>query len=530
MSQLFIDYDTIGANNSELNNLFDFRVSNTFYLLAPVYYFTFYASYVMPALNLYNGTIRGTYNQKVGFNPQRLLPSINRGLGNLLFANGVDFAGDNVDYNFAKSWAKKTKFLKKLKQCYEYVGAGGTALLKINRSNNELFLSAHRIDTFFVDVDADGTIVNVKVFYDAIHNTVKKDNLEYDQHYGICETRYFNDEGIPCVKHEIYKSSQTLQTESMSRPNAGVIQSQKVGWTELPKDIRKYIKDAHPSIIVDKEQYLPFKDYLGCMLWTFTNDIPQIPNSIFGEPLGAILQSESLEYDQIKYFGRNEVDLARARALVPETMWNNDDPNVSREDSLSDRFYQKVSSASGDDDKITPIQFNLRAEQIRTQKEGILKDCALKLGLSASTIASFLNEGAGARTATEIISERTKTDTWVKSQISACSDDINQLLSYIMRYYGKNPVEIVFKCEDQAPKLDKLKANSDVFSAGNMSPRRYVKETYSNLSQVEQEQEIAFLEEQLSLKNQLRQADIEVKNKSLAPNENVEVNSQVPKS
>ena len=286
--------------------------------------------------------------------------------------------------------------------------------------------------------------------------------------------------------------------------------------------------------MIDKEQYLPFKDYLGCMLWTFTEDIPQIPNSIFGEPIGAILQSESLEYDQIKFFGRNEVDLARARALVPEEMWNNDDPDASRENSLSDRFYQKISSTGNDSDKITPIQFQLRAEQIRNQKEGILRDCALKLGLSASTIASFLNEGAGARTATEIVSERTKTDTWIKSTISVIRDDLDEFLNYIMRFYDKGRINIVFKCEEQVPPLDLKKVNSDIFSAGNMSPKRYVRDTYKNLSQVEQEEEIAFLEEKLAMKEQMQNADIAIKTQAvdsnLSPNENVSVNSQVDKS
>ena len=30
----------------------------------------------------------------------------------------------------------------------------------------------------------------------------------------------------------------------------------------------------------------------------------------------------------MKYFEKNEVDLARARALLPETMWNKDDPEL----------------------------------------------------------------------------------------------------------------------------------------------------------------------------------------------------------
>jgi len=130
------------------------------------------------------------------------------------------------------------------------------------------------------------------------------------------------------------------------------------------------------------------------------------------------------------------------------------------------------------------------------QKENIYKDIALKLNISASSVASFLSEGAGARTATEIIGERTKTDTWIDGQINLNAPEINELLRYVMHYYGQEPVEIVFKAEEQSPQIERLKTNSDVFSAGNMSPERFVKNTYGNaLSKEEQEKEIAYLEQ-----------------------------------
>ena len=90
MSQLVMEYDTTGTTNSTLNDLFKFNVSNPFYLLAPVYYYNFYASYLMPALALYCGQIGGVHNAGVGFNAQRVLPSISRGLTNLLFANAAN--------------------------------------------------------------------------------------------------------------------------------------------------------------------------------------------------------------------------------------------------------------------------------------------------------------------------------------------------------------------------------------------------------------------------------------------------------
>ena len=494
MSQFIIDQDTVSIKSKGLVNLFDYRVSNPFYLFAPVYYTNFYSMYLMPALALYNGTIDGVYDRTSGFNPQRLLPSVMRGLSNLLFANGIDFScGNNASYVKIKQWAKHTKLLKTLKQGYVNCGAGGTTLFKINRnSNGELFVSQHRIDTYFVDVDSNGKISNAKIYIDMITNTVKtEDNMQQtNTHYGLVEERYFNEFGMPCVKAVVYRGSANLQTETLARPMA--TSNEKVDWQQLPSNVRNYIKDNYPSVIIGKEQYLPFKDYLGCMLWTFTSDIPQIPNSKFGQPIGDILQTESLQYDQLKFFERNEVDLARARALVPEDYMNPDDPDNTN--TLSDRFYQKISTMNADNDKITPIQFALRSNDIRTEKENILKDIAVKLQLSASTIASFLNEGAGARTATEIISERTKTDTWVKAQISNVRDDLDEFIGYIARYYNIiDEIEIIFKCENQSPTLDNMKVNSDVYAMGFMTPELYVKSTHSDLSEAEQTKEINYL-------------------------------------
>lgn len=498
MSQQVFDIDTVGFGDNVLGNYFDFYVNNTFYLLAPEYYQAFYSIYLNRCLACYDGWVNGFHNKKSGLVPQRMLQSIATGLNNMLFAHGIDFSGDVPDYNFAIKWAKKTKFYKALKKGHKFAIAGGTSLLKLNRENKELYATAHRIDTFFADIDATGRVVSVKVFFDAIHNTNSSGSKD---HFGICEERYFNAEGRPCIKASVYKSSGNLQTEVQARPTHA---SRQINWKELPASVKQYIKSHYPSIIVDQEQYLPFPNSLGCYLMKFTDDIPQIPNTPFGQPIGDILFTENFQFDQMKYFEKNEVDLARARALVPEEFWNKDDPDYEGR-ALNERFYQKVSSINGDNDKITPIQFLLRGEDIRTQMENIYKDCSFKLNVSASSIASFLSEGAGARTATEIISERTKSDTWIKGQINLNAPEINEMLREVMYYYNHGPVEIVLKAEDQSPFIERLKTNSDVFGAGNMSPERFVKSTYGNtLSKEEQDKEIAYLEE-TKLRNEMQQ-------------------------
>lgn len=492
MSQQVYDIDTVGFGTNTLGHFFDFYVNNTFYLLAPEYYYSFYSIYLNRCLSAYDGWVNGFHNRESGLVPQRMLQSIATGLNNMLFAHGIDFSGDMRDYQFATEWARKSKFYKAIKKAHKFAIAGGTSLLKLNRADSDLYATAHRIDTFFADIDPNGKISSVRVFFDAMHNT---NPVGEKQHYGICEERYFNEENRPCVRATVYKSAANLQTEVQSRPTKPQEGGVRVKWESLPPNVRQYIAKHYPSVIVDKEQYLPFVDSLGCYLMRFTDDIPQIPNTQFGQPIGDILFTENFQYDQMKYFEKNEVDLARARALVPEEFWNKDDPNYG-DRALSERFYQKISSISGDTDKITPIQFNLRGGDMRTQMENIYKDCAFKLNISASSIASFLSEGAGARTATEIVSERTKSDTWLKGQIQLNSPDINELLYAVMRYYDRDPVRIILKAEDQAPFIERQKANGDSFSAGNMSPKLYVKMTYGNtLSKEEQDAEIKYLEE-----------------------------------
>ena len=489
MSQQVFDIDTTAVKDTELGNYFDFYVNNTFYLYAPDYYYQFYAVYLRRCISVYDGWVNGFHNTKSGLVPQRLLQSITNGLNNMLFAHGIDFSGDKPDYCFATKWAKKTKFYKALKKAHKYAIAGGTSLLKLNRKNSDLYVTAHRIDTFFVDLDSNGNVTSAKIYFDVIQNT---NATGTKSHYGICEERYYNEEGVPCIKQCVYRAYGNLQTSVQDRPQN--CECYKVNWENLPNDVKKQIKESYPSVMLDKEQYLPFYDSLGCFILKFTDDIPQIPNSQFGQPIGDILFTENFQYDQMKYFEKNEVDLARARALVPEEFWNKDDPDYD-ERALNERFYQKVSSLNGDNDKVTPIQFQLRGNDMRVQKENIYKDIALKLQISASSVASFLNEGEGARTATEIVSERTKSDTWLKGQINLNTPEINELLRYVMSYYNMHEVEIVFKAEDQSPYLDKLKTLSDVYSAGNMTPDLYVEEAHKNLNEAQKAREIEYLKE-----------------------------------
>jgi hypothetical protein len=506
MSEQLFDIDTVGYKDG-LGSFFDFYINNTFYLLAPKYYFSLYSTYFSRCLACYDGyTINANYNIEKGFVPQKMLQSIATGLSNMVFAKGIDFSGDKPDYNFITKWSDNNDFNNILKKCFKFAIAGGTSLLKVNRNNKDLYVTTHRIDTFYPSIDSSGKIVDVKVYFDAITDINNATSTE--THFGICEERYFDKNGKAMITNKIYKVVGNVQTSIQSRRQPQDIQD--VPFFELPQSVKNYIKEYYPDILIGKPQYLPFNNSLGCVLFKFTEDIPQFSsvNFPFGQPIADILFTENYQYDQEKYFEKNEVDLARARALIPEEMWNLDDPDYDK-DALSERFYQKVGSNNGDSDKITPLQFGLRAEAIATEINNILNSIAFKLNVSASQVASFLNEGNSSKTATEIINERTKSDTFISSEIKLNEHSINEILRIICYYYNHNPVKILFKSEDQSPFLDKLKTYSDVFSSGNMSPERFVKDVYKNLSQEEQQKEIDFLTNTKEQNNQLTQANIQ---------------------
>ena len=120
-----LDIDTVGFSNS-LGNYYNFYVNNTFYLLAPDYYFQFYCSYLNPALSIYDGWVGNWHDKASGLIPQRMLQSIATGLNNMLFAHGIDFTGNREDRMFAIKWAKRTKFYKAIKKAHKFAIAGGT--------------------------------------------------------------------------------------------------------------------------------------------------------------------------------------------------------------------------------------------------------------------------------------------------------------------------------------------------------------------------------------------------------------------
>lgn len=481
----------------------NYSINNPFYLYCQDYYRDYYTSYLAPCLQLADGSLTYKINNHT-FSNQMFISTIGNGLKTKLFANGIDFSTSPKCKRAMLEWAKKTHLLKELEKGWKFSFVGGTSLLKLNRSDSKkLYLTSHRIDTFYCDVLPNGELTRVVIYQDLIHTTTQGNDKT---HYMLVEERKYNEQGKAVVKHCIYRGASSVQTNGTSKPKVESVSP--IGWTEIPSSIRKIIKDRYPSVIVDKEILLPFNNDLGCRLWTWTSDNPRVPDLPFGQPAGDILQTESRQYDQLKAFEEWEVKMAKAKATLPTEYINQNDP-MFQSDGMDDNFFTKI-EMGGDGQTIERIQFNLRATDIRTQKENIIRDTALKLNVSSSTIASFMNEGAGSKTATEIVNEKTTTDSFIKDQINLIKDDLNDLMTMVARYLGCiDYVEIVFRSENQNSHIDTLKIYSDAFNGGIISPTRFVNDVFGYLSQEEKDIEIKHLTEELERRNLNKEMQLE---------------------
>lgn len=480
------------GQSNQLGAFYGFLKNNPFYLLAPPYYMPFYSQYLRFMLRIYDGYDPTYHNFGKGLVPEKLAQSVAKGLCNVLFAHGIDFVGKEYDTKFARDWAEKTNLLSVLRKAFLYSAAGGTSLLAATRNGNNIGAAAYRIDTFFADFNAMGKVEGARVYFDLFHDTEN----DKDNHYGICEERYFNERGIPCVKRAIYCVNGNIQSDVSSRPKSA---EESIPWEQLPRAVKRHIKENYPDILIGKEQYLPFADSVGLFPVKFTDGIPKLPNTPFGQPIGDIISSECQQFDQLKCFEKNEVYVAKGRILMPEQMMNKDDPAQTMGD-FDETLFQKVGSNGTDTDKPTDIQFKLRASDIRVQKENIYRDVAAKLNVSASTIASFLTDGSTETVAAAILNEKNKTSAWIPTQIALIAPAINALLAKVMRYYDHEPVKIIFKSQAQAPTLENAKIYMDMYSAGGISAKLFVDLVFPELSEEEKAYEIKRLEENEKIK------------------------------
>ena len=418
--------------------------NNEFYKLIPAPYYSFYNNWVRTWLYWYDGFVPWVHGTQYGLLSTSIGTTIvNRAAdsvfgGNLMFANArtptitVNKKGKQIgkalDF-ISNDWALDTDFRSKVKRAVRDAFAGGFSLLKINCDGGELWVDNLRADRFYIEKTGRGQLRKV-VSLLSVYDSMSQSGNE--RHYGLVEERRFEKIGmfgeeIPVVEYKIYETSAQIQNISTS--------DNFVPFEDLPKKVREAFKADFGTCKLNKPIAMNGFKTLGCYLLKGSDDISNVPQLGLGESLLANIMTYLYEYDFYNTCFNTDMYLARGRVLVPKALQSPQAKTGAQNTGLDDFIYTKVETMSTDQQKPEAIQFELRASEWKEARNMLLESIATSIGISVSTLASYLSDGSN-RTAREISAEESATTLFIENARRRFEKPLNDLISDVLRFYG----------------------------------------------------------------------------------------------
>ena len=418
--------------------------NNEFYKLIPAPYYSFYNNWVRMWLYWYDGFVPWVHGTQYGLLSTSIGTTIvNRAAdsvfgGNLMFANArtptitVEKKGKQIgkalDF-ISNDWALDTDFRAKVKRAVRDAFAGGFSLLKINCDGGELWVDNLRADRFYIEKTGRGQlrkVVSLLSVYDSISQSGN------EKHYGLVEERRFEkigmfEEEVPVVEYKIYETSAQIQNISTS--------DNFVPFEDLPKKVREAFKADFGTCKLNKPIAMNGFKTLGCYLLKGSDDISNVPQLGLGESLLANITTYLYEYDFYNTCFNTDMYLARGRVLVPKALQSPQAKTGAQNTGLDDFIYTKVETMNTDQQKPEAIQFELRASEWKEARNMLLESIATSIGISVSTLASYLSDGSN-RTAREISAEESATTLFIENARRRFEKPLNDLISDVLRFYG----------------------------------------------------------------------------------------------
>jgi hypothetical protein len=446
-----------GAMTAVANQkLFQWVNNQDFYSLIPAPYHPFYNNWVRTWLYWYDGYVPWIHGGAQGILSTGICTMIvNRVAdsvfgGNLMFSNSRKpkirvqkeegkSVGAALDF-ITNNWTKAVDFRTRIKRAIRYAFAGGFSLLKLNRTGGELWMDALRADRFFCDLDGRGELRKV-VAISSVYEKATPNKSENRPRYVLCEERRYEKIGlfsqeIPVVEYKIYETSSPINYFSIT--------DNCMRWEDLPKEVKQAFKREYDGRLNEPKALNGFND-LGCYLVRGSEDVSNVPQIGLGESLLAHIMTYLYEYDFYNTCFNTDMYLARGRVLVPKGMQG---PRaIAQANSVMNNFgtvqnagldsflYTKVESTNPDAQKPEAIQFELRATEWKEARNLLLESIATSIGISTSTLASYLNDGSN-RTAREVSAEESSTTLFVENARRRFEYPINSLLKSVLRFYG----------------------------------------------------------------------------------------------
>lgn len=417
--------------------------SQPFYSMLPPAYYSWYNNWVRLWLMWYDGFvdyIHGSSNGLLSTDIGTTIVDRSADLvfgGNLMFSNTrkptvyAERKGKQIGaaLNFiANEWSFKSDFKIKLKKAFRYAFAGGISLLKLNNKGGALWVDNLRADRFYYELTNDGELRRVICLLSFYTETIPGKSSGDSKRYALVEDRRFEKispfEEIPVVEYKMYEATAPIQFLTTS--------DNYVKYEQLPKSVKEDFKAQYDCRLNEPKAMNGFKT-LGCYLFMGSDGVSDMPDLQIGESLLAHITTYLFEYDFYNTCLNTDMYLARGRIIVPKHLQSA--MAKGQNAGLDDFLYTKVDTMSTDDQKPTPIQFEIRAEQWRSVRNTLLESIATAIGLSVSTLASYLQDGSN-RTAREVSAEESATTLFIENNRRRFEKPINECICDVLRFYG----------------------------------------------------------------------------------------------
>ena len=442
------------ARNGAFNEYWTYSFINrsSFYALISSEYYDFMNRFVKQWLWWVDGWVPYFHSADNGIPSTRLaaglVDKIARKIvgGRLMYRNaGKDKEGAEETPSLSKiaDWATATDFEETVKSAVRFATAAGTALVKINRGRDGLWTEALRFDSFIPTVDATGKVLAVDCFLrnftDLGVQKIEAREASTLTSFYVVERRRFRDytradgsviKDAPVAEYIIKRAGGSIVSgQFVSKGDAGEIK-----FRDLPKMMQRAIGKAYAGIMFDKPILLPFSDHLGVELVKFTESVSGLPELPFGDSFVASIISKLMEWDYYSAAASTDMYLGRGRVLIPKQLQG---ANAGNYNSGLDSFaFTEYQTADPEGNKPTPLQFQLRAAEWSEIRTRIIQDISIITGLNTSTLASFIADGASAKTAREISTEENETLSYINDKRALMEKPLNRILRLVARYIG----------------------------------------------------------------------------------------------
>lgn len=427
--------------------------NESFYTMLPATYRMFYQNWVKQWLYWYDGYVPYIHGGSSGLLSTSIGTIIvNRCAdqvygGNIMFANsrkaslvetrGGKNIGKALDF-ISNDWIKRVDGKTVIKRCGKHALAGGFSLLKLNKRRGELWIDELRADRFYIDKT--GNDIRRCV---CLLSFFENETRQNEDRYTLIEERRYESVGIvgeefPVVEYKMYKTSTPIQFLVGGKDNC-------LKWEQLPKEVKRAFKDQYGDMRLNEPQHMKGFTTLGVYLMLASDGVSAVPQIRLGESLLANVMTYLYEYDFYNTCFNTDLYLARGRIMVPKQMqapaprgglghpgdaYGNITPR-----GLDDFVYTKYETGNNEGGKPDAIQFSLRSSEWMQARDILIQSIATGIGLSVSTLASYVSDGSN-RTAREVSAEESATTLFVENMRRRFEVPINDMLRDVLRFYG----------------------------------------------------------------------------------------------